>query len=241
MGGGTSTSRGGPWMASIQGTTILGFRIRIDLHNKSCDSHSGTYRCWMRPGTSYPVRCLPSFDTKTATTNVWFQVPCIGPEIEGFQFNFNNRLRQRLSAYCKNTNRRPDNYSNVITKQSSSISYFYFILFYLFIFHGAIAPNGARPPHYRSFAITLTTNLTPYDSSGRVISQAQRPLPDNTQHSQETNIHAPGGIRTHNLSKRAVADPRLRPRGHWDGLSSFNTVRETGKLSFHSHSDKDWR
>jgi len=33
-----------------------------------------------------------------------------------------------------------------------------------------------------------------------VISSSQRPLPDNTQHSQQTNIHAPGGIRTHNLS-----------------------------------------
>jgi hypothetical protein len=27
-----------------------------------------------------------------------------------------------------------------------------------------------------------------------------------------------GGIRTHDPSKRAAADPRLRPRGHWDGL-----------------------
>jgi hypothetical protein len=31
-----------------------------------------------------------------------------------------------------------------------------------------------------------------------------------------TKIHAPGGIRTHNPSKRAAADPRLRPHGHWD-------------------------
>jgi hypothetical protein len=30
-----------------------------------------------------------------------------------------------------------------------------------------------------------------YDSSGRVISPTQRPLPNNTQHSQETDIHAP--------------------------------------------------
>ena len=30
-----------------------------------------------------------------------------------------------------------------------------------------------------------------------------------------TDIHAPWGIRTHNLSKRAAVDPRLRPRGHW--------------------------
>ena len=49
-----------------------------------------------------------------------------------------------------------------------------------------------------------------------MISPSQRPLPDNTQHSQQTNIHAPGGIRTHNLSRRAARDLRLRPRGHWD-------------------------
>ena len=30
-------------------------------------------------------------------------------------------------------------------------------------------------------------------------------LPDNTQHSQQTNFYAPGGIRTHDLSRRAAA------------------------------------
>jgi len=44
-----------------------------------------------------------------------------------------------------------------------------------------------------------------------VISLSQRPLPDNTQHSQQTDIYAPGGIRTHDLSRRAAADLRLRP------------------------------
>jgi len=43
---------------------------------------------------------------------------------------------------------------------------------------------------------------------------SQRPLPHNTQHSQETNIHTPIGLRTYNPSKRTAADPRLRPRGH---------------------------
>jgi hypothetical protein len=52
--------------------------------------------------------------------------------------------------------------------------------------------------------------------SGRVISPTQRPLSDNAQHLQETDIHAPGGIRTHNPSKRAAEDPLLRPHGHWD-------------------------
>ena len=49
-----------------------------------------------------------------------------------------------------------------------------------------------------------------------VISSSQRPLPDNTQHSQQTDIHVPGGTRTHSPSKRAAADPCLRQRGHWD-------------------------
>ena len=36
------------------------------------------------------------------------------------------------------------------------------------------------------------------------------------QHLQETDIHAPGGIGTHNPSKWTAADPSLRPRGHWN-------------------------
>jgi hypothetical protein len=40
--------------------------------------------------------------------------------------------------------------------------------------------------------------------------------PDSTQYSQETGIHAPGGIRTLIPSKGAATDPRLRQRYHWD-------------------------
>jgi len=36
--------------------------------------------------------------------------------------------------------------------------------------------------------------------SGRVISSSQRHLPENTQHSQQTDIHDPGWILTHNPS-----------------------------------------
>ena len=61
-----------------------------------------------------------------------------------------------------------------------------------------------------------TTHHSRYDSSRRVISSSQRLLPDNTQHSQQTSIRIPGGIRAHNLSRRAAVDLRLRPHGHWD-------------------------
>jgi len=52
--------------------------------------------------------------------------------------------------------------------------------------------------------------------SRRVISPKQRSLPDNTQHSQETDIHTPGGIRILNPSNSAAVDLRLRPHGHSD-------------------------
>jgi len=39
----------------------------------------------------------------------------------------------------------------------------------------------------------------------------QRTQHDNTQHSQETDMNVHGGIRICNPSKRAAADPRLRP------------------------------
>ena len=34
----------------------------------------------------------------------------------------------------------------------------------------------------------------------------------------QTDIHVPSQIRTHDLSRRAAADPRLRPHGLWDRL-----------------------
>ena len=90
-----------------------------------------------------------------------------------------------------------------------------------------LQPNAGHglPIHEVSTSHT-TTHHSRYDFSGRVISSSQRPLPDNTQNSQQTNIHPPGGIRTHNLSRRAIADLRLRPRGHWDRqYQRFNKVK----------------
>jgi hypothetical protein len=56
-----------------------------------------------------------------------------------------------------------------------------------------------------------------------VISPSQRPLPDNTQHSHQTNFDASFGIRTHNLSRRAAVDLRLRPRSRRD-WSLFHSI-----------------
>jgi len=53
-----------------------------------------------------------------------------------------------------------------------------------------------------------------------------------TQHSQEKDIHAPGGIRTHNLSRRATTNPRLRPRSQRERpLLVFNVQIYRRKMS----------
>jgi hypothetical protein len=44
------------------------------------------------------------------------------------------------------------------------------------------------------------------DSSRRVMSPTQRALHNNTQYSQETDIHAAGGVRSHDIVKRRALD-----------------------------------
>ena len=81
-----------------------------------------------------------------------------------------------------------------------------------FISSGTAAQRVLRPPYSRGFYITQrrpTVGRTPLDEW----SARRRDLyltTHNTQ--QETDIHAFGGIRTHNFSRRAAADMRLRPR-----------------------------
>ena len=38
-------------------------------------------------------------------------------------------------------------------------------------------------------------------------------------------MHAPGGIRTHDLGRRAAAELRLRPRGYWDRQVKYYIVK----------------
>ena len=70
-------------------------------------------------------------------------------------------------------------------------------------------------PHSRGFFFSrlhTSTHHSRQDYSGRVISSSQRPVPDNTKHSQQTVIHAPGEILTHDLSSRP-APQTARPLG----------------------------
>jgi len=88
-----------------------------------------------------------------------------------------------------------------------SITYKYFVLIF-----GATASSGPQHTHSRGFKFTHDAP----QSVGLLSINDQLVAENKTQHSQQTTIHATGGIRIHTLSMRAAADQRLRPRGHWD-------------------------
>ena len=78
--------------------------------------------------------------------------------------------------------------------------------------------SGPGPPHSRGCYIThneAPQSVGPLWTSDQLVSETST-----WQHSKQTSIHAPGGIRTHNLSRRAAADLCLRPRGHWGRLNT---------------------
>jgi hypothetical protein len=96
------------------------------------------------------------------------------------------------------------------------------VIYNIIFFNGSTAPWGPRPPHFSMLhEHTHFRHTTVGRTPGRVTSPSQRPLPNNTQHSQETDIFAPGGIRTHNPNKQTAVHPRLRPQGHWDRLQHY--------------------
>jgi hypothetical protein len=76
--------------------------------------------------------------------------------------------------------------------------------------------SGTRSPHSRRFlshSRHTTLGRTPLDE--RSARRRDQYVTTNNTHKRQ-DIHAPGGIQTSNPSKRATADPRLRPRGHRD-------------------------
>jgi hypothetical protein len=98
------------------------------------------------------------------------------------------------------------------------------ICFFVFCFFVALRANAGHGVLILEVSRShITTHHSREDSSRRVISSSQRPLPDITQHLQQTNIHASCGIRTHYLSRRAAADLRLRLRGHLDRQHLIHT------------------
>jgi hypothetical protein len=80
-----------------------------------------------------------------------------------------------------------------------------------FICHDAVSYSGPGSSYCRCFMITLgRTALSEWSSRSRDLC-----LTIHNIHNKQ-NIPVSGGIRNCNPDKRAAADPRFRPYGHWD-------------------------
>ena len=88
---------------------------------------------------------------------------------------------------------------------------------------GAAAQPEPRPLYSWGFFITQNDAShsvgLPWTSDQLVVQTST------WQHTRlTTNIHAHGGIRTHDLRRRGAADLRLRPRGYWDRQMLYITL-----------------
>ena len=87
--------------------------------------------------------------------------------------------------------------------------------------------SGPGPPHSRGFLDHTqrhaTFGRTPLDEWW-ARRRALYLITHNT-HNRQT-FHTSGGIRTHDLSRLAAADPHLRPRGHLDRLGHRLIIRQ---------------
>jgi len=92
----------------------------------------------------------------------------------------------------------------------------------MFFFFWRDSPQWAMAPSFARFLDHtqrhITVGRTPLDEwSAR---RRDLYLTTHNTHNRPTSM-PPGGIRTHNLSRRAATDSRLRPRGHWDWLIKY--------------------
>jgi hypothetical protein len=92
-----------------------------------------------------------------------------------------------------------------------------------FFFFGCNSPQWARASSFIRFLYhtqwCTTVGGTPLDEwSAR---RRDLYLTTHNKHNRQ-DIHVPGGIRTHNLSIRAVADLCIRLRSHWEVMTCRN-------------------
>ena len=114
--------------------------------------------------------------------------PCLAEENNLMTARVSMLLKSRASLTCFRACSLPGRAKDLSAPQYMCI----YIYMYIFLELRPTAGHGV-PIHEVSRSHT-TTHHTQQDTSGRVISLSQRPLTDNTQHPQQTDIHAPGGI-----------------------------------------------
>jgi hypothetical protein len=129
-------------------------------------------------------------------------------------------LEVRRVRFCKHVY-----YSN-FTQCQHSTHYSPNIYSNCIFFCGAATQCGSRPSHSWGFFLDHTQRRTTVGRTHLDEWSARRRdlyLTTHNTHNIQTSM-PPSGIRTHYLSRRAAADLRLRPRGHWDRHSDGITT-----------------
>ena len=106
--------------------------------------------------------------------------------------------------------------------------------------HEATALSGPGLPQYRGFTITIKQTILGRIPLVERSAQRINLYLTHTQHSQETDFHSSCKIRTHNPSKRAAADPRLRLGGHWERRLIWNMLPHNAAVKFLICPTQDW-
>ena len=125
----------------------------------------------------------------------------------------------------------PNNHKHILLQM------FDHIFDYSFFFCGACDPTRVMTSSFLRFSRShTTTHHSRQDSSGRVISSSQRSLPDNTKHSQQTNIHAPrcdSNPRSQQASGHRPTSETARPLGpaYWVTAGSIKRLVGPNEVS----------
>ena len=125
-----------------------------------------------------------------------------------------------------------EDFSSTLSKSFHRISIsIHSSIAFFFYFFWLNSPQWARASSITRFLDhtqqRTTFGRTPLDER----SACHRDLDLAIHNNHKTDIHAPGGILTHHLSRRAAVDLRLGPRGHWDGPSIAIATKLTESLN----------
>ena len=95
--------------------------------------------------------------------------------------------------------------------------------------------NSSTPPPVGQSLLIFEDSRSPSytPQSVGLLWTSDQPVAETSTWQQTTDRYPcpTGGIQTRNPSKRVAADPRLRPRGHWDRLSYYFTLKSTNWMT----------
>jgi hypothetical protein len=198
--------------------------LAFDTFQCSCWTKEAFRRNIAPPYEGYRETVRLSESLGSAYYNVWFLQPRLS-HFESFSVQFKRQITYiRTYAHaCTHT---------IIHTHSHTYTYMH-ALYYNFFLHKYTNIHIGIHKYIQFFSMVQEPNL------GQVLLITEASRPHSVTHRfdmtrleewsarhrdlyiYKRHVHTPYGIRTHNLSKWAAVDPRLRLCGHWDRLNKY--------------------